>query len=61
MLCFLITADNGLKIITDSYEAGFRGIINYESVKEFHTKIALPTVQEEKSEIVLRTSRSGGR
>ncbi len=29
--------------------------------KEFHAKIALPTVQEEKSEIVLCTSRSGGR
>jgi len=29
--------------------------------KEFHAKIALPTVQEEKSVIVLCTSRSGGR
>ena len=29
--------------------------------KEFHAKIALPTVREEKSEIVLCTSRSGGR
>lgn len=32
--CFLITADNGLKIITDPYEASFRGIINYGPVKE---------------------------
>ncbi len=32
--CFLITADNGLKIVSDAYEAGFRGIINYGSVKE---------------------------
>ena len=29
--------------------------------KEFHAKIALLTVQEEKGEIVLRTSQSGGR
>jgi len=29
--------------------------------EEFHAKIALPTVQEEKSEIVLCTSQSGGR
>ncbi len=29
--------------------------------KEFHAKIALPTVQEEKSEIVLCTSQSSGR
>ena len=32
--CFLITADCGLKIVTDPYEAGFRGIINYGPVKE---------------------------
>ena len=32
--CFLITADGGLKIITDPYEAGFRGIINYGPIKE---------------------------
>jgi len=29
--------------------------------KEFHAKIALPTVLEEKSEIALCTSQSGGR
>ena len=32
--CFLITADSGLKIVTDPYEAGFRGIINYGPVRE---------------------------
>ncbi len=32
--CFLITADSGLKIITDPYEAGFRGIISYGPVRE---------------------------
>ncbi|MDP6510099.1 MAG: MBL fold metallo-hydrolase [Dehalococcoidia bacterium] len=32
--CFLITADSGLKIVTDPYEAGFRGLINYGPVKE---------------------------
>ena len=32
--CFLITADSGLKIVTDPYEVGFRGIINYGPVKE---------------------------
>jgi len=32
--CFLITADSGLKIVMDPYEAGFRGIINYGPVKE---------------------------
>ncbi len=32
--CFLITSDNGLKVITDPYEAGFRGIISYQPVRE---------------------------
>ena len=32
--CFLITTDKGIKIITDPYEAGFRGIVNYDPVKE---------------------------
>ncbi|MEE9203075.1 MAG: MBL fold metallo-hydrolase [Dehalococcoidia bacterium] len=32
--CFLITAGSGLKIVTDPYEAGFRGIINYGPVRE---------------------------
>ena len=32
--CFLITSESGLKIITDPYEAGFRGIINYGPVRE---------------------------
>jgi len=32
--CFLITADSGLKIVTDPYEADFRSIINYGPVKE---------------------------
>ena len=32
--CFLITADSGFKIVTDPYEEGFRGIINYGPVKE---------------------------
>lgn len=32
--CFLITADSGLKIVTDPYEAGFRGIISYGPVRE---------------------------
>ncbi|MFH1381965.1 MAG: MBL fold metallo-hydrolase [Chloroflexota bacterium] len=32
--CFLITAGNGVKIITDPYEANYRGIINYGPVKE---------------------------
>jgi len=32
--CFLITADSGLKIVTDPYEAGFRDIISYGPVKE---------------------------
>jgi len=32
--CFLITADNGLKIVTDPYEVGFRGIISYGPVME---------------------------
>ena len=32
--CFLITADSGLKIVTDPYEAGFRGLINYGPVRE---------------------------
>ncbi len=32
--CFLITADSGFKIVTDPYEAGFRGIINYGPVRE---------------------------
>ena len=32
--CFLITADSGIKIITDPYEAGFRGILNYGPIKE---------------------------
>ena len=32
--CFLITASSGLKIITDPYEAGFRGFLTYEPVRE---------------------------
>ena len=32
--CFLITADSGLKILTDPYEAGFRDLINYGAVRE---------------------------
>ncbi len=32
--CFLIASDSGLKIITDPYETGFRGIINYEPIRE---------------------------
>jgi len=32
--CFLITASSGLKIITDPYEAGFRGVITHEPVRE---------------------------
>jgi L-ascorbate metabolism protein UlaG (beta-lactamase superfamily) len=32
--CFLITSDSGLQIITDPYEAGFRGIISYAPVTE---------------------------
>ena len=32
--CFLITLDSGLQVITDPYEAGFRGIINYEPIRE---------------------------
>lgn len=32
--CFLITTENGLKIVTDPYETGFRGIIDYGPVNE---------------------------
>ncbi|MEE9201736.1 MAG: MBL fold metallo-hydrolase [Dehalococcoidia bacterium] len=32
--CFLITAGSGLKVLTDPYEAGFRGRINYGPVRE---------------------------
>jgi L-ascorbate metabolism protein UlaG (beta-lactamase superfamily) len=32
--CFLVTADSGLKIITDLYEEGFQGFINYGAVRE---------------------------
>jgi len=32
--CFLITSDNGLKVITDPYQAGFRDIINYGPIRE---------------------------
>ncbi len=32
--CFLITADSGLKVVTDPYEAHFRGIIDYEPIRE---------------------------
>ena len=32
--CFLITADSGLKILTDPYEAGFKGIIDYGPIRE---------------------------
>ena len=32
--CFLITADSGIKIITDPYESGFKGILNYGPVRE---------------------------
>ena len=32
--CFLITADSGLKIITDPYQEGFKDIISYGPVKE---------------------------
>jgi L-ascorbate metabolism protein UlaG (beta-lactamase superfamily) len=32
--CFLITSDGGLKIVTDPYEAGFRGLISYGPVRE---------------------------
>lgn len=32
--CFLITADSGLKIVTDPYQAGFRGLIDYGPVGE---------------------------
>lgn len=32
--CFLISADSGLKIVTDPYEAGFHGIISYGAVRE---------------------------
>ncbi len=32
--CFLITADSGLKIITDPYEMGFRSLISYGPVRE---------------------------
>ncbi len=32
--CFLITADSGLKIVTDPYEPGFHGLISYEPIKE---------------------------
>lgn len=32
--CFLLTSDSGLKIMTDPYEAGFRGIISYGPIKE---------------------------
>jgi L-ascorbate metabolism protein UlaG (beta-lactamase superfamily) len=32
--CFLITADSGLRIVTDPYEPNFRGIISYDPVKE---------------------------
>lgn len=31
---FLITSDNGLKILTDPYEPGFRGIISYAPIRE---------------------------
>ena len=33
--CFLVTADSGLKIITDPYEEGFQGLINYGAVREY--------------------------
>ena len=32
--CFLITANSGLKIVTDPYEVGFRGLISYGPVRE---------------------------
>ena len=32
--CFLITADSGLRVITDPYEPNFHGIISYAPVKE---------------------------
>jgi L-ascorbate metabolism protein UlaG (beta-lactamase superfamily) len=32
--CFLITADSGLKILTDPYEFGFRDLISYGPVRE---------------------------
>ncbi len=32
--CFLITADNGLKIVTDPRQAGFKGISSYGPVTE---------------------------
>jgi len=31
---FLLTSDGGLKVMTDPYEAGYRGIINYAPIRE---------------------------
>jgi len=39
--CFLITSDSGLKILTDPYEAGFRGIISYGPVTESPDIVAI--------------------
>lgn len=32
--CFLITGGSGLKVVTDPYEAGFKGLISYGPVRE---------------------------
>ena len=32
--CFLVTADSGLKIVSDPYEEGFRDLISYGAVRE---------------------------
>ncbi|MFC2065882.1 MBL fold metallo-hydrolase [Chloroflexota bacterium] len=32
--CFLITTDSGIKIITDPYEAGYKGVIKHGPVRE---------------------------
>ena len=31
---FLVTSDDGKRIITDPYEPGFRGLINYDKIEE---------------------------